>query len=262
MDFIVVYKLLTVPVVILITTYLVKRWGAFVGGIFAGLPIFSGPTSFFITLEQGAEFSYLSSYSNLIGLLGSAVTALLYAWIAYFGGKFWFALPCAILGYFLTSYLLHFLPEFSSIVIVLACSSCLIAHIFLPRPKVENFSTTRPRWIVWVQILFGSFMVYSITEAAEFLGPQWSGTISCYPVMITVLAPFTHIANGVYTTIAVLRGLAAGWLGTAVFACMVMLTVRHYHISFVYVLAGTLSCASTVSYSLLVMHFDKKRNMN
>ena len=80
--------------------------------------------------------------------------------------------------------------------------------------------------------------------------------------MITVLAPFTHIANGVYTTIAVLRGLAAGWLGTAVFACMVMLTVRHYHISFVYVLAGTLSCASTVIYSLLVMHFDKKRKMN
>lgn len=259
MDSIIIYKLLTVPAAILITTLLVKKFGAFVGGIFAGLPIFSGPTSFFITLEQGTEFSYLSSYSNLIGLLGAAATALIYAWIAYFGGKFWFALPCAILGYFVTSYLLHFLPEFSSVVIVLACCSCLIAHVFLPRPKLENFSTTRPRWIVWVQMLFGTFMVYSITEAAAFLGPQWSGTISCYPVMITVLAPFTHVASGVYTTIAVLRGLAAGWLGTAVFACMVMLTVKEYHISFVYILASTLSCASTVIYSLLLMYFDKKR---
>ena len=67
MDFIVLYKLLTVPVVILITTYLVKRWGAFVGGIFAGLPIFSGPISFFITYEQGAEFALLASYNSLIG---------------------------------------------------------------------------------------------------------------------------------------------------------------------------------------------------
>lgn len=259
MDFIVVYKLLTVPVVIWFTTYLVKRWGAFVGGIFAGLPIFSGPTSFFITLEQGVNFSFLSSYSNLIGLLGSAATALLYAWIAYWGGKFWLALPCAVFGYFVTSYLLHFLPEFSNIVIVLACCSCLIAQVFLPRPKLENFSTTRPRWIVWVQILFGTFMVFSITEAAEFIGPQWSGTISCYPVMITVLAPFTHVASGVYTTIAVLRGLAAGWLGTAVFACTVMLTVKEYHISFVYILAGTLSCASTVLYSLLLVHFRKRK---
>lgn len=258
MDFIVLYKLLTVPVVILITTYLVKRWGAFVGGIFAGLPIFSGPISFFITYEQGAEFALLASYNSLIGLLGCTVTALVYAWIAVFGGKWWLALPCSVAAYFCIGYFLHYLPQFSPFVILLACGAFLIASLLLPRPKLESYKTTRPRWIIWVQILFGSFMVYGVTESAHFLGPQWSGNISCFPIMIVVIAPFTHIANGVYTTVAVLRGFTAGWLGTAVFACTVMLTVLHYHISFVYILAGVLSCASTVLYSLLVVYAGKK----
>lgn len=258
MDFIVLYKLLTVPVVILITAYLVRRWGAFVGGIFAGLPIFSGPVSFFITYEQGAEFSMISAYNNLIGLLGCMVTALFYAWIAFLGGKWWFALPCAILSFLGTGYFLHYLPQFSNLVIALAFASAFIGTVLLPRPKLENYETTRPHWITWVQILFGSFMVYSITEIAHVLGPQWSGTMSCFPIMITVIAPFTHIASGVYTTVAVLRGFTAGWLGTAVFACTVMLTVLHYHISFVYILAGGLSCAGTVLYSLLAVYAGKK----
>ena len=258
MDFIVLYKLLTVPVVILITTYLVKRWGAFVGGIFAGLPIFSGPISFFITYEQGAEFALLASYNSLIGLLGCTVTALVYAWIAVFGGQMvaCFALLCCSLFLYRI-----FFALFASVFTFcdFACLRCFFYCVFaLPRPKLESYKTTRPRWIIWVQILFGSFMVYGVTESAHFLGPQWSGNISCFPIMIVVIAPFTHIANGVYTTVAVLRGFTAGWLGTAVFACTVMLTVLHYHISFVYILAGGLSCASTVLYSLLVVYAGKR----
>lgn len=259
MDSIIIYKLLTVPVAILITTLLVKKFGAFIGGVFAGLPIFSGPISFFITLEQGAEFALVASYNSLIGLIGCTTTALIYAWLANFGCKWWLALPCSVAGYFGVGYFFHYLPLFSPVVIGFASCSFFIATLLLPRPKLENFSTTRPRWIVWVQILFGTFMVYSVTEAAVILGPEWSGNMSCFPIMIVVIAPFTHIANGVYTTIAVLRGFAAGWLGTVVFAGTVMLTVMQYHISFVYILAAVLSCASTLLYSFVVVFFRKKR---
>lgn len=259
MDFIVLYKILTVPMVIVITSLLVKKFGAFVGGIFAGLPLFSGPISFFITLEQGTDFARIAAYNSLIGLIGCAVTALLYAWFAYFGCKWWFALPSAVAGYFGVGYFFHYLPQFSFFVIALACCTFAMGTLLLPRPKLEKYNTTRPHWLIWVQLLFGSLMVYSVTEAAAVLGPQWSGNMSCFPIMIVVIAPFTHFANGVYTMIAVLRGFAAGWLGTSVFACTVMLTVLHYHISFVYILATVLSCASTVLYSLLLVHFRKKR---
>ena len=259
MDFIVLYKILTVPMVIVITSLLVKKFGAFVGGIFAGLPLFSGPISFFITLEQGTDFARIAAYNSLIGLIGCAVTALLYAWVAYLGCKWWFALPSAVAGYFGVGYFFHYLPQFSFFVIALACCTFAMGTLLLPRPKLEKYNTTRPHWLIWVQLLFGSLMVYSVTEAAAVLGPQWSGNMSCFPIMIVVIAPFTHFANGVYTMIAVLRGFAAGWLGTSVFACTVMLTVLHYHISFVYILATVLSCASTVLYSLLILHFRKKR---
>lgn len=113
MDYIVLYKLLTVPMVILITSFLVKKFGAFVGGIFAGLPLFSGPISFFITLEQGADFARIAAYNSLIGLLGCTATALLYAWLAYLGCKWWLALPGSVAGYFCVGYFFHYLPQFS-----------------------------------------------------------------------------------------------------------------------------------------------------
>lgn len=259
MDSIIIYKLLTVPAAILITTLLVKKFGAFVGGVFAGLPIFSGPISFFIALEQGVDFAVLSSYNSMIGLIGCMATALAYVWVAYFGGRWWLALFFAHAGYFSVAFSFHYLPEFSLFVILFANFSCLFVSLFFPRPKLENYKTIRPHWIVWIQVIFGTFMVYSVTEAAALLGPDWSGTMACFPVMITVLAPFTHVANGVYTTVNVLRGFVAGWLGTAVFATTVMLTLGHYHISFVYILAAVLSCASTLLYSLLVVFFRKKR---
>lgn len=47
MDIVLVYKLLAVPVVILLTLLIAKKWGPFVGGIFAGLPTFSSDFFFY-----------------------------------------------------------------------------------------------------------------------------------------------------------------------------------------------------------------------
>lgn len=258
MDLVIVYKLLAVPVVVLTTSFLAKKWGAFVGGIFAGLPIFSGPISFFMTLEQGAEFGLVASFNSMIGLLGCVTTALLYAWLAYFRLKWWLALPCSIIGYFGAGFFFHKLPQFSVLIIVLAFCSALIASLSLPKPAVEQFHSRKPRWVPWAQIVFGAFMVYGVTEAAELLGPEWSGNMSCFPIMIILLAPFTHIVNGVYATVAVLRGFTAGWFGTAVFSYTVILTVMHWHIAFVYIFAAVCACAGTLLYSLALVHVSKR----
>lgn len=258
MDIIVVFKLITMPIAIFITVLIAKKWGNFVGGFLAGLPTFSGPISFFITYEQGPDFAYLASYNSLIGLLGCASTAIVYSWTAYFGAKWWLALPLAVCGYFVNGYILHFLPDFSVLVIALACCSPLLVNILLPRAKIESFSTKRPKWILWFQVLSGAVLVYAITEAARMLGPQWSGTMTCFPIMIIALAPFAHVASGVYATIVVMRGLAAGWIGTALFGCTVILMVRHYHIALVYTLASVIACTGSVLYSLLYLHLQKK----
>lgn len=261
MDYLVIFKLIAVPVVILITVFLSKKYGAFIGSLLAGLPVFSGPISFFITLEQGTDFAILSSYNSLIGLLGCVVTSIIYSWIAYWGGKWWIALPCAIVGYFINGYLFHFLPEFSFIVIILACSSSFFITYILPKGTIENYSTKRPRWILLFQMLSGAFLVYIITELAHILGPQWSGIVSCFPIMITALAPFAHAGSGVYAMLVLMRGLAVGWIGTALFACTVIVMVQHYHIAIVYLTAIFVACASSILYTILYLYFKKKYSL-
>ncbi len=258
MDIVLVYKLLAVPVVILLTLLIAKKWGPFVGGIFAGLPTFSGPISFFITYEQGVDFGIVSAFNSMIGLIGCVVTALVYSWLAYFGAKWWLALPCSVLGYFGTGCFLHYLPQFSPLVIVSALSTSLIAIVCLPRPVVKKFNFRRPPWILAVQILFGMFMVITVTETAKIIGPQWSGNMSCFPTMLLLLTPFAHIVNGVYAAVIVLRGLSAGWIGTACFSCIVILLVKHYHIAVVYTLAALSACLCTTLYSLAVLWVQKK----
>lgn len=258
MDWVIVYKILTVPVVIMIISFLAKKWGSFIGGIFAGLPIFSGPISLFMALEQGPEFVRLASYNSMLGLLGCVVTALVYAWLAYFKLKWWLALPCALLSFFGAEYLFHLMPEFSSFFIVITLCSAFITLICLPKPSVEQYVSRRPHWVPWAQIILGTTMVYGVTELAHIMGPRWSGTLSCFPFMIVLLAPFTHVVNGVYATVMVLRGFATGWLGTALFSFTVILTVMHFHVAAVYFLAFFCACAGTLLYSLCLVYVHKK----
>lgn len=258
MESIVVFKLIVTPIAILITVFLAKKWGAFIGGLFAGLPIFSGPISFFITYEQGPDFAYIASYNSLIGLLGCSGTAMVYAWSAHFGAKWWLALPLSVAGYFVTGYFLHFLPDFSVIVIVLAFCSPVFVTVLLPKEEIRCFSTKRPPWILGFQLFCGAFMVYTVTEASKLMGPQWSGTMSCFPIMVVALAPFAHVSSGVYATLVVMRGLAAGWVGIASFSCSVILTVQHWHIAAVYFLAGIVAIVSSLLYSFAAVWFRKK----
>ena len=51
-------------------------------------------------------------------------------------------------------------------------------------------------------------MVLGVTGAAEALGSTWTGLFSAFPVMSTVLAGFSHRANGSGYVIALLRSMA------------------------------------------------------
>ena len=92
-------KILLTPLLILLCLLAARRWGAFVGGVIAGLPLISGPVSFFLTLEQGAAFSAAASFNTLLGVLACTATALIYPWLAALGLPWYVALPVALCGF-------------------------------------------------------------------------------------------------------------------------------------------------------------------
>ena len=76
MNGILAFKLIITPLLVLICMLITRRWGAFVGGVAAGLPVVSGPLSFFLTLEQGTAFSAHASYNTLLGIDANGLAAV------------------------------------------------------------------------------------------------------------------------------------------------------------------------------------------
>lgn len=259
MDYIIIFKLLATPAAILICIGLSKRWGAYAGGLFGGLPTLSGPISFFITLEQGPDFSIAASYNSLFGLAACAATAVIYPWMAYFGFSWFWALICSVCGYFALGYLLHQLPYNLPLAVLLGVLAAPVVTVCLPRIKnIEHLQKPRPRWLVAFQLLCGAAMVYSVSEAARFMGPEWSGTIMCFPIMICALAPFAHASGGPAAALLVIKGLLTGWIGCVAFVCVVIFCVKHMHIAAVYFLAVLAAITMSVLISCVFPQIKRK----
>ena len=103
-------KIFLTPLLILMCLLVARRWGSFVGGVIAGLPLISGPVSFFLTLEQGAAFSAAASFNTLLGVLACTTTALIYPRLAVWGMPWFVCLPAALCGFFGGGWVVLHLP--------------------------------------------------------------------------------------------------------------------------------------------------------
>jgi hypothetical protein len=59
--------------------------------------------------------------------------------------------------------------------------------------------------------------VLAITGLAAVLGPNWSGILTPFPILTSILAIFTHTLQGSDSTIMTLRGLLIGVMGFTTF---------------------------------------------
>ena len=52
-----VFKIFAVPILVALATLAIRRWGAAIGGLLTGLPLMTGPISFFLAVDQGIDFA-------------------------------------------------------------------------------------------------------------------------------------------------------------------------------------------------------------
>src|SRR5881227_3396953 len=76
---ILVLKLVTTPLLIGMASLAGRRWGEMVSGWFIGLPLTSGPVSWFLALEQGTGFAAAAARGCLAGAAAEAGFCLAYA---------------------------------------------------------------------------------------------------------------------------------------------------------------------------------------
>ena len=221
-------KFILAPLLVVATTLASRRWGPTVGGWLVGLPTTSGPISVFLLVERGTDFAVASAHSTLNGVISVLAFSLAYERAAR---KFrWpFAALSGLIGYFTIVALFSnvSLPLYMSS--ILALGAITLGLMAMPPASEAVYVPVAPAWDLPFRLIATTTIVVSITTISEFLGPQISGLLSPFPVLICVMSVFSHYLHGISAVRKFERGVIFGLYAFAVFFIVVVPTLQAWH---------------------------------
>jgi hypothetical protein len=204
------------PPLIAAVTLAVRKWGEGLGGLVGGFPWVAGPISFFIALEHGPLFAASTITSALLGSVGTILFALVYSILS--ARMRW--LPTVLISYavYFTIALLS-LGSAISLISATALNLFVLTAVlyFFPKPKGKSDFRKQPAYDIPLRMMVATFFVVVLTQAADYLGPTWSGILTPFPIMTSTLAVFTHSQQGSDAAIRILYGLMLAGYGFVAF---------------------------------------------
>jgi uncharacterized membrane protein (GlpM family) len=203
-------KLLLVPALLAVISMAGRRWGPGVAGWLAGFPSLTGPILFFLAIERGAEFTTQAAILSLSSVFAAIAFGVTYARACRRFGVLG-SLACAYAAWTLAALLLSVLPLTVGAALLLAFAALFIAQRAYPRAQGPWRSRPLPASELLARMGAGAAMVLGVTAAAEALGSVWTGLFGAFPVMSTVLAAFSHRANGQAYVVSMLRAMIGGF---------------------------------------------------
>jgi hypothetical protein len=209
-------KVTLMPVVMAIVTQASRKWGNKIGGLIASMPWIAGPILLFFILEQGKTFGIRSVPGILTGIVSLVCFCYSYARLS----SRWSWLSTLLFSYaiyVMVALLLNHVRVGLWIGYGIAMGSILLCLRFFPTPAAQASSVRRLPYDMLLRMLVATLFVIAITELAHRVGPTWSGILTPFPVITSILAVFTHYLQGSSAVIAMLRGSLLGFLGYTTF---------------------------------------------
>lgn len=229
-------KLLLVPALLAVISLAGRRWGPNVAGWLAGFPSLTGPILLFLAIERGAAFTVSASILSLAAVFPALAFGISYAWACtrlHWPG----ALACAFAAWTAAVLLLSQLPLSVPASLGISLLAMFVAPRLFPRVHAQWGSRSLPAHELLLRMAAGAAMVLGVTAAAEGLGTTWTGLFSAFPVMSTVLAVFSHRANGPGFVVALLRSMLGGFYAYIVFCLCVAVLLERYGIAVTFSIA-------------------------
>jgi len=246
-------KLTIAPLLILLITYAQKRFGSFVSGIIPGLPITSGPISYFIALEQGKLFAANSAVASLYGMSGIGLFCFSYLVVSRRFGVFK-SLFTALSIWCVFSIITLFFPV--DIIVASVVSLCILLGLTVISTKLNISVDAKPlnaRWELPVKMVLVTSFIMLVTFISQHIGSAWSGLISTFPVILAVMGSVAHFSNKQASTFKILNGGIIGSLGGCVFFAVIALALKlNFVIWQVYAAAAVCSTLFTIVVSYFV----------
>ena len=107
----------------------------------------------------------------------------------------------------------------------LAALCLLLTYILLPGAAAKTMPAPLPWWDIPARMLATIALVGVISITADLLGPQLSGVVATFPVIVSVVGAFTHRQWGRDAVRHMLRGLAVSLLAFVAFFLVVGLAL-------------------------------------
>jgi hypothetical protein len=215
-----VMKGLLAPALLAVCTLAARRWGSLVGGWLLGLPLISGPVSYFLLVQHGSGFAESAARGALLGMVGTGVFFVLYALLAK-SRPWWQTLPAsAVAAVAVTVSLTQVHPDLV-VAATVAVGFLALITVVVGRPFDDIPVPEAKLHTVFVRMAFASAMVVGVTLASTELGSQVSGMLTAIPIISAMMAVSTHRAAGGESVRCLVRGAVAGLWGGAAFFVMV-----------------------------------------
>ncbi|WP_080238262.1 hypothetical protein [Spirosoma rigui] len=229
-------KITLMPLVIGLITVISRKWGYKVGGLVASMPWIAGPILLFFILEQGTAFGIRSVPGILTGIISLISFCYCYAQLSkHF--NWLITILTSYLVYVLVA-LLFDLFKFNLFVVYGITLMCVVVALyFFPVPTAHQPPAKRLPFDMLIRMVVATLFVILITGLATVLGPTWSGILTPFPIITSILAIFTHYLQGNNATVTVLRGLVSGLFGFTTFLFLQAFLLQAFSVGISFLLA-------------------------
>lgn len=199
-------KLLFAPLFVIGTYLIQRRFGARWGGISMAVPFILVPILIVIYIQHGSEFLY----DSIVGTYAGQISLLFFiATYTRMAPRFNWPI-CIIVS---TSIFLIGVAALSPLInnLWVGIALWLIAWTISLKKFVAYDRNAKlppaPKWDIWLRVASALFLIFTITQFAENLGPQLSGAFATYPVMTSIMSTFNHYRFGPNSSTALMHGL-------------------------------------------------------
>jgi uncharacterized membrane protein (GlpM family) len=254
---ILLFKLITSPLLILCLTVLSRRYGPTVGGLLMGVPLVTGPISIFTALENGSGFAQHAAVGNLVGQVSTCLFGFCYAVVAK-RLNCWLSALASMAVWILATLLWDqfawtFLPAIGALLATIVVLTSLLKPV-----NVSAVARIVPRFDVPARMVISTGFVLLITLLTKRLGPQLSGLVAPFPVFVLILSVFTHYQSGAGAAANLTRGVIVGSFSFAAFFTVVATGLTWLGVPATYALAVLASVAVNI---LTYLFLHRRSNM-
>ena len=220
-------KLLLAPALVVASSLAGRRWGPAVSGTLVAFPVVAGPILLITDLDHGHVFASRAAAASLLGLVGLALFAVVFAKAGRSRG--WVvAVTAGTIACILCDAALSGLHAAPGIGLLIAAASFAAALALGMRGLTTDHAgdSGRPTWDLPARALATMVLVVAITGASSALGPHLTGILTPFPVATSVLAAFVLAQEGSPQATVLLRGFLRGAFGFATFCFLVAVLIR------------------------------------